>query len=175
MAKRKADGNCLFMFAMVCKGWRKAQLKVGGPLRTRVCSDVLQTGRWELAKWALAEGCPREYNDMNTIAHYAARYGHRELVHWLCGEGGFAMDEMVMADAAIGGNLELVQSLRADGCPWDKSTCDFAVDGGHVEVLRWARENGCPWDTDTRAWAADKFGYTDLFGNVLDIWGKRLY
>ena len=36
MAQRKRDGNCLLVFAMVCKGWRKAQLKVGGPLRTRV-------------------------------------------------------------------------------------------------------------------------------------------
>jgi len=37
MEKRKRDGNyCLFVFAMVCKGWRKAQLKVGGRLRTRV-------------------------------------------------------------------------------------------------------------------------------------------
>ena len=35
--KREGDGNCcLFAFALVCKGWRKAQLKVGGPLRTRV-------------------------------------------------------------------------------------------------------------------------------------------
>ena len=29
LAKRKRDGNCLFVFARVCKGWRKAQLKVG--------------------------------------------------------------------------------------------------------------------------------------------------
>ena len=29
MAKRKRDGNCLFVFARVCKEWRKAQLKVG--------------------------------------------------------------------------------------------------------------------------------------------------
>merc|ERR1719504_627418 len=60
MAKRKRDGNCLFVFALVCKGWRKAQLKVGGPLRTRVKSDVIPPGSVELAKWALAEGCPRE-------------------------------------------------------------------------------------------------------------------
>ena len=32
MAKRERDGNCLFVFARVCKNWRKAQLKVGGPL-----------------------------------------------------------------------------------------------------------------------------------------------
>ena len=32
MAKRERDGNCLFVFARVCKNWRKAQLKVGGRL-----------------------------------------------------------------------------------------------------------------------------------------------
>ena len=56
MAKRKhEDGNCcLLVFARVCKGWRMAQLKAGGPLRTRVfVSDVIVPGRVALAKWAL--------------------------------------------------------------------------------------------------------------------------
>ena len=35
--------------------------------------------------------------------------------------------------------------LRADGCPWDWSTCSAAAKGGHLEVLQWARANGCPW------------------------------
>ena len=30
MARRNVNGNCLFVFARVCKEWRKAQLKVGG-------------------------------------------------------------------------------------------------------------------------------------------------
>ena len=81
------------MFARVCKPWRKAQLKVGGPLRTRVKSDVLLPGRVALAKWALAEGCPRKNGNVLNMAHRAAQYGHLELVQWLCGEGGFAMDE----------------------------------------------------------------------------------
>ena len=60
MAMRKRDGNCrLFVFARVCKPWRKAQLKVGGPLCTRVISDVIAPGSVALAKWALAEGCPQ--------------------------------------------------------------------------------------------------------------------
>ena len=110
MAKRKRDGNGLFVFARVCKEWRKAQLKVGGPLRTRVRSDVLLPGQAELAKWALAEGCPREDEDgFPTMAHVAAEYGHLELVQWLCGEGAFAMDEIVMRCAARSGNLELVR------------------------------------------------------------------
>ena len=166
MANRKRDGNCLFVFARVCKHWRKAQLKVGGPLCTRVRSDVILPGSVGLAKWALAEGCPRE-SEISNIAWDAAEYGHTELVEWLCGEGGFAMDEDVMEYAARSGNLELVKSLRAAGCLWDHFTCSGAVDKGHVEVLRWARENGCPWTTDWRDWAATRLGYTDDFGSLV--------
>ena len=100
------------------------------------------------------------------MAHVAARYGHLELVRWLCGEGGFAMDEGVMMEAAGSGNLELVQFLRGEGCPWDHNTCFYAVEGVHVEVLRWARKNGCPWDASTRYVAAADLGYTDDLGNL---------
>ena len=167
MAKRKRDGNCpLFVFARVCRGWRKAQLKVGGPLRTRVRSDVIMAGRAELAKWALAEGCPRAGSYGSNMAHTAAQYGHLELVKWLCGEGGFAMTRFVMESAAFSGNLELVKWLQGEGCPWNRWTCRSAVEQGHVEVLRWARENGCPWTAHTRDLAAAELGYTDDFGNL---------
>ena len=62
------------------KKWRKAQLKVGGRLRTRVHSDVILPGQVALAKWALAEGCPREDGDGDTMASAAAQHGHLELV-----------------------------------------------------------------------------------------------
>ena len=172
MVMRKRDGNCpLFVFAKVCKGWRAAQLKVGGLLRTRVGSDVLLPGRVALVKWALAEGCPREDGDGFTMAHDAASFGHLELVKWLCGEGGFAMNKVVMAISAGCGNLELVQWLRGEGCPWDDGTCYRAVAHGHMEVLRWARQNGCPWTASTRNRAAVKLGYTDDFGNLVDLVG----
>ena len=94
MAKRKRDGNCLFVFARVCREWRKAQLKVGGPLRTRVMSDVILPGQVELAKWALAEGCPRENGSgVPTMAYFAALYEHTELAQWLCEEQGFPTDD----------------------------------------------------------------------------------
>ena len=84
MAKRKREGNCLFMFARVCKPWRKAQLTVGGPLRTRVKSDVLLPGSVALVKWALAEGCPRKgFMRSCNMADFAAMYGHEKLVQWL--------------------------------------------------------------------------------------------
>ena len=60
LAIRKLDGPSLFAFAMVCKPWRRAQRKVGGPLRSRAVADVILTGRLDVVKWALAEGCPRD-------------------------------------------------------------------------------------------------------------------
>ena len=71
------------------------------------------------------------------------------------------MDERVMREAASSGNLELVQWLRGEGCPWDWWTCSEAVLYSRVEVLRWVRENGCPWSAGIRAGAARKLGYTD--------------
>ena len=129
---------------------------------------MIGPGQVALVKWALAEGCPRERHSCDTMAHCAARHGHWELVRWLCGEGGFKMDEVVMSWAARCGNLELVQFLRGEGCPWDADTCYYAVEGGHVEVLRWARENGCEWDAETRDRAAAKLGYTDDLGNLVE-------
>ena len=78
------------------------------------------------------------------------------------------MDKKVMWRAALSGNLELVQWLRAEGYPWDLRTCYAAAHFGHLEVLRWARENGCEWDAVTRDEAALRFGYTDDFGNLVE-------
>ena len=152
-AKRKQDGNCLFVFAMVCKQWRKAQQKGGAPLRSRSV-DMILPGSVALAKWALAEGCPREAENGYHMARYAAMFGHMELMVWLIRERGFAMDEGVMANAAGGGNLELVRWLRGEGCVWGRSTCFCAAGRGRLGVLQWLRANGCPWDAETCKCAA---------------------
>ena len=173
MAKREHEGRSgMFVFAMVCKPWRKAQLKVGGPLRTRVGSDVIQPGSVALAKWALAQGCPRsgdwlvENPNPNPmcnsachrkswhpdLARLAAQHGHLELVKWLVQEQGFPKNKTLIGMAARGGNLELVQWLRAAGCPWDAGTCGKgAAAGGKLHVLQWLRANKCPWDWKVRS------------------------
>ena len=84
------------------------------------------------------------------------------------------MNGEVMGCAAYGGNLELVQWLRGNGCPWDLRTCHWAVEYGHVEVLRWARENGCGWLAETRFMAHAKLGYSDDFGNLVDRRGNPI-
>ena len=171
MAKRKRDGNCLFIFARVCKEWRKAQLKVGGPLCTRVRSDVFLPGSVALVKWALKEGCPTmTWDNDNGLTYHlhdeAAEYGKLEQVKWLIGSKYLYNDWMAMKRAAEGGNFEVIQWLRqTKNCDWNWQTCELAVTYGDVEVVRWMRENGCPWDGGTAYEAKRKFGYTDDFDN----------
>ena len=52
------------------------------------------------------------------------------------------------------GNLELLQFLRAKGCPWNEWTCANAACKGHLECLKYLHENGCPWDEGTCLGAA---------------------
>ena len=267
LEKRKRQGPGLFVFALVCKAWRRAQLRVGGGrLCTRVESDVIPPGRIALAEWALKQGCPnkrkekKRFPDICSVAaeqgrvelvqklikeqgfagcgsaikelsyylNCATRSGSLELVRWLRGEGcpwnrsvpadaahrghlkilqwaradGCRWNTNTCASAARGGKLATLQWLRATGCPWDLetcweaaanghldvlrwarehgaewdwTTCEAAVEYGHVETLRWARENGCPWDAETRDEAAEKLGYTDDFGNLVDYNGNPVY
>jgi hypothetical protein len=53
------------------------------------------------------------------------------------------------SSAARGGNLDVLQYARANGCPWNASTCSNAASNGHTDIIRWARDNGCPWNAKT--------------------------
>ena len=66
------------------------------------------------------------------------------------------------AYAAEGGQLDVLQWARANGCPWDGSTCAGAAEGGHLDVLQWARANGCPWNETTCEYAV-KGGKFELY------------
>ena len=111
-------------------------------------------------------GFPMDKNVMDkNVMDWAASGGHLETVQWLRAEG-CAWGVSTCAEAARG-QLQTLQWLRAEGCPWNTFTCHWAVVFSQVEVLRWARENGAPWTAEARDRAAEKFGYTDNFGNVV--------
>ena len=69
--------------------------------------------------------------------------------------------KVLQQEAAAKGQLEVLQWLIANGCPWNADTCSWAAEGGHLEVLQWARENGCPWDNLTCCWAI-QYGHIEL-------------
>ena len=149
-AQRAKPGRSLFVFATVCKRWRTVQQIVGNPLRSHAVTDVVRHGRVALAKWALANGCPNNTSWRGTemlMVDTAAMFGHMDLVQWLCQDRGHTIDRNVMAWAASSGNLNLVQWLRSEGCPWDGDTYSFAARKGHLELMKWLHANGCPWTT----------------------------
>ena len=84
----------------------------------------------------------------------AAELGRLSVLKRLQRRGPLRRRERLCQAAARSGQLEELQALRAEGCPWDEDTCFSAAKGGHFEVLQWARANGCPWDEQTCLWAA---------------------
>ena len=82
-----------------------------------------------------------------TLCTSAAKGGQLEVLEWLR-ENECPWDKNT-CEAASGGHLEVPMWARENDCPWDENTCKEAACGGHLEVLQWARENGCPWDEET--------------------------
>ena len=130
-----------------------------------------EQGNLMLVRWLSLD---MEFRISDMTLGMASFSGNLELLQWLedATVGGRHMGAPVFTEgaciqAARGGQLEALQWLRAHGCPWEKGTCRAAAKYGHEEVLRWARENGAPWTAYWRDAAAEKFEYTDDFGNVV--------
>ena len=51
-------------------------------------------------------------------------------------QGRLSRQELLCQAAARSGQLAELKVLRADGWPWDTSTCWAAARGGHLEVLQ---------------------------------------
>ena len=59
--------------------------------------------------------------------------------------------------AAQRGDLEVLQWLRSQNCPWDDA-CRATAEHGHLEILQWlrAQEPPCPWSAATCSRAAGR-------------------
>ena len=97
-----------------------------------------------------ATGHPVEETTWET----AAGLGYLRTLKHLHQQGGLNLYNVLPMKAAKTGQLEVLQWLRANACPWDKHTCNWAALNGHLEVLQWARANGAPRDKGTCAEAA---------------------
>ena len=98
----------------------------------------------------------------------AARYGRLEVMEWARLQGysvawkigWFYIGPKTCAKAAEYGQLQALQWLKENDCPWDNhtcqaaDTCQAAARNGHLSCLQWARENGCEWDKNTCSAAA---------------------
>ena len=188
---RAGTAQNLFLFALVCKGWRKVQRDVAAqsspaaPLRTRAI-NVLASGSTSLVEWALAAGCPTENAGDNarqrpsTAVEVSAALGAEVVLRHLV-DRGFSMDTRINSGhsgfgslgwwAAMGGEndataIRLLRFLKAKGQGWKTATCAAAAGAGKLEVLRWLRAEGCPWDSRTCLEAAWN-GHIDVL-----IWAR---
>mgnify|MGYP002176141403 FL=1 len=97
-----------------------------------------------------ATGHPVEETTWET----AAGLGYLRTLKHLHQQGRLELSENLLQEAAKTGQLEVVKWLRANGWPWNTTTCSWVEEGGHLEVLQWARANGCEWNEWTFAFAA---------------------
>ena len=93
--------------------------------RTYFCSEVAQTNKLELLKWAREEKkC--EWDDRTIDA--AADQGNLEMVKY-CVANECPIDEMACACAASEGHLECLKYLREEAkAPWDSGTATWAAE-----------------------------------------------
>ena len=42
-------------------------------------------------------------------------------------------------------NIEVLEWLKRNKCPWDSHTFFFAALRGNIKVLEWLKKNKCPW------------------------------
>lgn len=61
--------------------------------------------------------------------------------------------------AAMGGELSLLEDAHARGFVWDASACRAAAEVDSLECLMYLRDHGCPWDPADIAWDAGKACY----------------
>ena len=90
---------------------------------------------------------------MLPVAFKIGDFDTRSTISWAL-EKCTEKKERFCAEMAQNGNLELLQFLHENGCPWDIRTCSWAALYGHFECLKYAHEKGCPWDEYTCSNAA---------------------
>ena len=201
---KKLNKNDVCSFALVSKQLREAQVLAGRKLVTRpywenengsVTVDSSFTEDW-CAYWS------RKFNVRYTdpevikrVLYVAARRGYLQVFEKYWSKGpqeklSKVWNEQTCSWAALGGQLEMLQWLRAKGCPWgtlastwaaqrgqlevlqwmraqdppcpwNSNICDKAAKFGHLDVLRWARSQGCPWNEEVPT-AAAKNGHLKL-------------
>eukprot|EP00594_Rhizosolenia_setigera_P006679 CAMPEP_0178952800 /NCGR_PEP_ID=MMETSP0789-20121207/8053_1 /TAXON_ID=3005 /ORGANISM="Rhizosolenia setigera, Strain CCMP 1694" /LENGTH=228 /DNA_ID=CAMNT_0020633965 /DNA_START=299 /DNA_END=985 /DNA_ORIENTATION=- len=85
--------------------------------------------------------------DKEWCARLAALYGQLHIIQWLKEEKGFELfREMYIHAIEGGGHLNVMKWLREqEGCPFHEWTFSLAVEEGNLDILQWLHDEGCPW------------------------------
>jgi hypothetical protein len=113
------------------------------------CSQVAQTNKLELLKWAREEKkCKWNYRTIDA----AAEQGNLEMVKY-CVANECPVNVHACAFAASEGHLEILKYLREEAkAPWYSSTAYRAAENGHLHILEYLVER--KYD-EYNAWACE--------------------
>jgi len=91
----------------------------------------------------------------------AARFGRLDLVETLR-DRGFPWDVYAHCAAAQYGHLACLQYLHEKECPCDEKALVFAARGGQLKCMKYLHTNGCPWHEDVTTEYAVSESYSSL-------------
>ena len=125
--------------------------------REKTAYFAATNGHLHILDWVIRNGC---YWKPNTLLD-SAYYGHLHVLQWALSVCNYVRNAPILDElksscmsAAAGGQLEVLQWLRAQGYPWGKRLCANAAINGHQHIIEWAIANGCQWDRETCSGAA---------------------
>jgi len=85
--------------------------------------------------------------------NYAVLNDNLDNMEWLR-EQGCPWNKQTFENVAKIGNLGIMKWLRDQGCHWNIWTFAYAAKNGNLENMKWLKEQGCPWDEWAFAYAA---------------------
>jgi len=137
-------------------------------LRDVLADRAARLGSLSLLKWAYDNGCEIRASACTE----AAKRGDLAMLGWLCSyPSHITRTVMPCTVAAARGAWATVRWLHVNMFPWDYMTSYYAERSEDLEMMQWLRLNRCPFpmdarqrlaqsnNVDVRAWAQNSFGF----------------
>eukprot|EP00594_Rhizosolenia_setigera_P014942 CAMPEP_0178967800 /NCGR_PEP_ID=MMETSP0789-20121207/17831_1 /TAXON_ID=3005 /ORGANISM="Rhizosolenia setigera, Strain CCMP 1694" /LENGTH=301 /DNA_ID=CAMNT_0020653521 /DNA_START=30 /DNA_END=935 /DNA_ORIENTATION=+ len=102
-----------------------------------------KNGTLNVLKWYDTKGF-NFYKDC--YAEIAAKHGHLHILKWLREEKRLELERELYCEVIWGsGQLHVMKWLREQEVDWDDWTFRYAAWNGNINILQWLHNEGCPW------------------------------
>jgi len=99
-------------------------------------------GKLKVLKWFETKGLSiYEFR----CVHEASRRGQLHIIKWLQEEKGLELVNEFYNSAIDGGQLHVMKWLREQEVDWDVCNFFYAARIGNLDILQWLQDEGCPW------------------------------
>jgi hypothetical protein len=140
-----AMNNAITSNVLACVVWLHDVKGVTLTLATAI--NAAAKNATAILQWLIEQKCPMSMG----VSIALAKANHMDTLRWLRDTGAVSIvSSRVLKYAALHGDLDMVQWLRAHDCPWHANMwCKVvARHCGDRAMLRWLLDNGCPLPND---------------------------